>query len=275
MSPSKKTLGCSHRRDNAMREAIKEVMPKSSHRLCAWNLSINASRNGNGPEFTKGFVHLMYTYYTEEIFERKWKELLKNFEMESNEWCQLQYNKRHTWAETFLHGQFVAGMRTTQRCESMNFCLKRFLLKRNSLPEFVTAIDIGVTKLRHTESENDYLSKHTLPQIPPQSDALRTYYDPSVKFYTRAMYDKVVEQIKKKNGYFISSHEDHLNCTIFGVGNFRDGQTRYRVTRTLRTDHFTCSCLFYETNGYPCRHIWAVMKSCCVRIIPNSLLLKR
>ncbi|XP_062113927.1 protein FAR-RED ELONGATED HYPOCOTYL 3-like [Humulus lupulus] len=179
------------------------------------------------------------------------------------------------WAESFLHGQFVTGMRTTQQCESMKFFLKRFLIKRYSLREFVTAIDIGVTNLRRTENENDYLSKHTIPQIPPRSEALRTYYEQCAKFYTRAMYDKVVKQIKKENGYFISSHEGHLNCTIFGVGNFRDGQKRYRVTHTLGMDHFTCSCLFYETNGYPCRHIWAVMKSCCVRIIPNSLLLKQ
>ncbi|XP_062100670.1 protein FAR1-RELATED SEQUENCE 1-like [Humulus lupulus] len=257
-----------------MREAIKEILPESTHRLCAWHLSTNASRAGNDPGFTKAFNNLMYSYYNEEVFENKWKELMETYQMEDNEWCQLQYRRKRMWAETYLHGQFVAGMRTTQRCESMNFCLKKFLLKRYTLREFVTAIDIAVTKIRHIKRENDFTTKHTLPNL-PSSDALSIYYDQCEKFYTREMYYKVESEIKRENAYFISSYEDHANHTIFNVGNFRDGQTRYKVTRTLGTNHFECSCLFYETNGYPCRHIWAMMKSYCVRIIPNSLLLKR
>ncbi|XP_062089404.1 protein FAR1-RELATED SEQUENCE 5-like [Humulus lupulus] len=260
--------------DNAMREAIKEILPESTHRLCAWHLSTNASRAGNDPRFTKAFNNLMNSYYNEEVFENKWKELMETYQMEENEWCQLQCKRKRMWAETYLHGHFVVGMRTTQRCESMNFCLKKFLLKRYTLREFVTAIDIAVTKIRHIERENEFTTKHTLPNL-PSSDALSIYYDQCAKFYTWEMYYKVESEIKRENAYFISSYEDHANHTIFNVGNFRDGQTRYKVTRTLGTNHFECNFLFYETNDYPCRHIWAMMKSCCVRIIPNSLLLKR
>ncbi|XP_062114529.1 protein FAR-RED IMPAIRED RESPONSE 1-like [Humulus lupulus] len=185
--------------DNAMREAIKEILPESTHRLCAWHLSTNASRAGNDLGFTKAFNNLMYSYYNEEVFENKWKELMETYQMEDNEWCQLQYRRKRMWAETYLHEQFVAGMRTTQRCESMNFCLKKFLLKRYTLREFVTAIDIAVTKIRHIERLNDFTTKHTLPNL-PSSDALSIYYDQCAKFYTREI--KVESEIKRENALF-------------------------------------------------------------------------
>ncbi|XP_062080262.1 protein FAR1-RELATED SEQUENCE 9-like [Humulus lupulus] len=153
------------------------------------------------------------------VFENKWNELMETYQMEDNEWCQLQYRRKRMWAETYLHGQFVTRMRTTQHCELMNFRLKKFLLKRYTLHEFVTGIDIVVTKIWHIERENDFTMRHTLPNL-PSSDALSIYYDQCAKFYTREMYYKVELEIKRENAYFISSYEDHANHTIFNVGNF-------------------------------------------------------
>ncbi|XP_062080261.1 protein FAR1-RELATED SEQUENCE 4-like [Humulus lupulus] len=138
---------------------------------------------GNDPGFTKAFNNLMYSFYNEEVFENKWNELMETYQMEDNEWCQLQYRRKRMWAETYLHVQFVAGMRTTQHCELMNFRLKKFLLKRYTLREFVTGIDIVVTKIWHIERENDFTMKHMLPNL-PSSDALSIYYDQCAKFYT-------------------------------------------------------------------------------------------
>ncbi|XP_062103040.1 protein FAR1-RELATED SEQUENCE 5-like [Humulus lupulus] len=170
--------------DNAMQGAMRENLPESTHRLCAWHLTKNAFRAWNDPGFTKGFVDLMYTYYLEEVFLNKWNNLIETYQMEDSEWCQLQCIRRRMWAETYLHGQFVAEMRTTQQCESMNFCFKKILLKRYTLREFITAIDLAVTKMRHIERQHDYMSKHTLPQLPDQTDALRIYYEQCSKFYT-------------------------------------------------------------------------------------------
>ena len=72
-------------------------------------------------------------------------------------------------------------MRTTQRCESMNSYLKKFLKANYPLHEFVQHIDLGVQKIRHGELEKDYISKHTSHQLPPSTDLLCPYYEQNKK----------------------------------------------------------------------------------------------
>ena len=88
----------------------------------------------------------MYNYYSEEEFEEKWLVLLHQYSELDNPWLQHLYEKRHSWAETFLRGIFTAGQRTTQRCESMHSALKKFLLASYPLREFVQELDIALPK---------------------------------------------------------------------------------------------------------------------------------
>ncbi|KAL5552488.1 hypothetical protein UlMin_039889 [Ulmus minor] len=65
-------LDCMHRRqlavvvtdgDAAMKAAIILCFPDSTHRLCGWHLSTNATSNIKSPDFTKAFRKLLYNHY--------------------------------------------------------------------------------------------------------------------------------------------------------------------------------------------------------------------
>ncbi|KAM6562282.1 hypothetical protein CsatB_022280 [Cannabis sativa] len=214
--------------DVAMKQAIMEHMPDVTHRLCAWHLNTNASKKVKDPIFLKRFKDLMYNYYEEEDFEARWLDVVETQQLTDNEWCQTTFDTRKQWAETYLRGSFVAGMRTTQRCEWINLALKKFLEKNYCLREFVTTIDMTVSKLRHNETANDFKSRCTRPH-PPNPTCLTTYYNQCVEFYTRTMYHKVAEQLDLENNYFVISQEQEGEWQIYTIGKFQHPEVRYRV----------------------------------------------
>ncbi|KAM6542954.1 hypothetical protein CsatB_007401 [Cannabis sativa] len=99
--------------DAAMKQAIVEHMPDVTHRLCAWHLNTNASKKVKDLIFLKTFKDLMYNYYEEEEFEARWLDVIQTQQLTDNEWCQTTFESRQQWAETYLRGSFVVGMRTT------------------------------------------------------------------------------------------------------------------------------------------------------------------
>ncbi|XP_060962009.1 protein FAR1-RELATED SEQUENCE 5-like [Cannabis sativa] len=214
--------------DAAMKQAIVEHMPDVTHRLCAWHLNTNASKKVKDPIFLKTFKDLMYNYYEEEEFEARWLDVIQTQQLTDNEWCQTTFESRQQWAETYLRGSFVAGMRTTQRCESINSALKKFLEKNYCLREFVTTIDMTVSKLRHNETANDFKSRCTRPH-PPNPTCLTTYYNQCAEFYTRTMYHKVAEQLDLENNYFVLTQEQEGEWQIFTIGKFQHPDVQYRV----------------------------------------------
>ncbi|XP_062119113.1 protein FAR1-RELATED SEQUENCE 5-like [Humulus lupulus] len=152
--------------DKAMREAIIKVMPNTVHRLCGWRLSTNASANCTNPSFMQAFNHLMYHYFMDEQeWEDQWKSVIEGFQLEDNGWMKTQYKRKTNWAETFLRGNFVDGLRTTQRCESTNSYLNQFLTSNLWLSDFIGQIDAALQTLRHQEMQDDFRSNHTSPQL--------------------------------------------------------------------------------------------------------------
>ncbi|KAM6583260.1 hypothetical protein CsatB_010262 [Cannabis sativa] len=217
--------------------AMMEHMPDVTHRLCAWHLNTNASKKVKDPIFLKRFKDLMYNYYEEEDFEARW-------------------NKNHTTLR-------IDQLRPKKKLEK-NYCLR----------EFVTTIDMTVSKLRHNETANDFKSRCTRPH-PPNPTCLATYYNQCVEFYTKTMYHKVAQQLDLENNYFVISQEQEGEWQIYTIGKFQHPEVQYRVHYCEGQQALHCSCMLYEGQGYPCRHLWATMKRLNMRRIPNTLLMKR
>ncbi|KAK3222460.1 hypothetical protein Dsin_009485 [Dipteronia sinensis] len=149
--------------DRAMHKAIKTVMPDSVRRLCCWHLERNVQTNIQDGNFTRAFYSCMLNFMTAEEFDLRWINMVDNFGLNNNERVNGMYSKRKQWAETFLRDSFFGGMRSTQRCESMNSFLNRFVHCRLKLYEFMQNIDRALDRIRNTESFNDYQCSNTTP----------------------------------------------------------------------------------------------------------------
>ena len=130
--------------DPAMRAGIVEFLPNTRHRLCAWHLGINATQKVKKFAFNAELEDLLCNFYIEDEFETKWHNLLVTLELIDHEWCLQMYDKKKLWVEAFLRGCFVAGMKTTHHCESMNLALKKFLTTSYPIKDFVKEIDLAL-----------------------------------------------------------------------------------------------------------------------------------
>ncbi|RVW68736.1 Protein FAR1-related sequence 5 [Vitis vinifera] len=157
---NKKPLSVITDGDKAMREAIKRIFPDSCHRLCAWHIQHNAFTNVHVKDFTNHFSKCMFMEGTVEEFECAWNDMLEMFNLHGHKWVTNIYAKRSRWAEAYLRGHFFAGMKSTQRCESMNAYLNRFFKTRLKLFEFVKHFDRALSCIRHNEAKAEFETHH-------------------------------------------------------------------------------------------------------------------
>ncbi|KAM6547389.1 hypothetical protein CsatB_019065 [Cannabis sativa] len=261
--------------DPAMKVAIDMIIQGAFHRSCTWHICNNVFKRVRDPHFKTNFKRLMYKYMSEEEFEMEWKNLMDEYDLHGSEWCIKSYNERHTWGEAFVKGHFCGGTRTTQRNESMNSALKKFLEACYPIREFISCIDLACMKLQHTEAQRTFISKFTTAQLPPFTDPVRPYYKNAAEIYTRDIYYKVVEQIKDERACVVFNLEDFGDHLLLSFNRFQHGQIRYKVQYYKINNHFSCDCLLFETDDYPCKHIWACMKYLNIMLILPSLILKR
>ncbi|KAF4358478.1 hypothetical protein G4B88_020156 [Cannabis sativa] len=101
---------------------------------------------------------------------------------------------------------------------------------------------------------------------------------PSQMQFTRAnreVPEVVAAQVEEQQPYSISHREDQGDSYLFSLARFQYGTIRHRVLYNKEKNELNCSCLLFESDGIPSKHIWCVMKSLDIRVIPESLILTR
>ncbi|CAN0858836.1 Protein FAR1-RELATED SEQUENCE 7 [Linum grandiflorum] len=103
--------------DLAMLNAIKEVFPEAVNRRCAWHIQKNLKSLHFKKEVINDWYQFVYCNYDKTVFEEKWKGFLQKHSLEDNQQICNLYEKRTQWAHTYLRHMYLAGMKTTSRCE--------------------------------------------------------------------------------------------------------------------------------------------------------------
>ncbi|XP_059593079.1 protein FAR1-RELATED SEQUENCE 5-like [Vitis vinifera] len=193
--------------DKAMRKAIKKVLPDTCHRLCSWHLQRNAFTNVHIKDFSSIFARCMFMHGNEEEFEKVWHEMVANLGLNENRWVTEIYGKRKRWAEAYLRGNFFGGMRTTQRCESMNAYLNRFLKIRLRLYEFVQQFDRAILRIRQNEAKAEFESNNSSPVLSTKLAILENH---AATVYTKESFLKFREEMKNAELFFVVGVVEHL-----------------------------------------------------------------
>ncbi|KAF8674318.1 hypothetical protein HU200_048147 [Digitaria exilis] len=98
----------------AMAKALKTTMPKTRHRWCRWHVLKDAKSYlgilySKHSKFKKEFNSLV-TFQTDTIsFERRWKQLVKTYQLGKNTYLQRLYKYRERWAKPYFMGVFCGG----------------------------------------------------------------------------------------------------------------------------------------------------------------------
>ncbi|XP_021735088.1 protein FAR-RED IMPAIRED RESPONSE 1-like [Chenopodium quinoa] len=124
----------------AMRMPLAEVMPNTVHRWCLWHIMSKIPEKLGKcalyQEFINPLKELVYESFNPEEFQTRWAEFIAEYKLEDNEWLQSLHKESRMWVPAYMKEFFWAGMKTTQRVESINRFFDGYVNRKTKLHEF-------------------------------------------------------------------------------------------------------------------------------------------
>ncbi|XP_073358329.1 protein FAR1-RELATED SEQUENCE 5-like [Aegilops tauschii subsp. strangulata] len=191
--------------DAAMAKAIRKVFPHSHHRLCVWHMNQNACKHLAGvvdeyKKFNVDFQHCIYDIEEEDEFVSAWNEMIDKYGLGDNAWLQRLFEKKEQWALVYGKNTFSAHMSTTQRSESMNNELKRYISVKYDMLTFFEHFERLVSDKRCEEVKYDFKATQTTPKLKAESSYMLTQ---AAATYTPAILKILQDQVLQTLNYDI------------------------------------------------------------------------
>ncbi|KAK2652838.1 hypothetical protein Ddye_012694 [Dipteronia dyeriana] len=163
-------------------------------------------------------------------------------------------------------------MRSTQRSESINSFLNRFLNAKLKLYEFMSQIDRALSRLRNNELKDDFDCNHESPVLMTHLMQLEKH---ASEVFTRNTFAMVCDKIKSEARLSISNCVHDTTWETYTFKKFGGDDTTWTVTYRCGEQKFECYCKLFDTAGIPCCHYFGVMKSRNMLQITETLILPR
>ncbi|RYR30579.1 hypothetical protein Ahy_B01g055326 [Arachis hypogaea] len=149
----------------SMQSAIETCMPTTIHGWCIWHIMKKIPSKLNTYkrhlEIEQDMSHVVWNSHTEESLDRNWNDFLMKYGLVDNKWLSEFYEDRHIWITIYLDHYFWAGMRSTQRSESMHAFFNKFIMRNSSLIQFVKQYDNCLGSREQRERKSDAANFHT------------------------------------------------------------------------------------------------------------------
>ena len=241
--------------DLAVISAVAECFPNAKHFFCVWHLSQNLLKNlrtkfsslEDWGKFMERF-HAARTSDTQEDFEKAMETLSGDYPPCAKYLGEICQSSGH-WAEYALKQSFTCGIKTTQRAESTNFVVKRFLTRKARLCDVIREIS---NVIRRQYGEED--SRSAVVKCSP---AFKHVIELCSKYLSRKIVDMIQVQMQLSIPYEFEIHSSD-------DGNIQATVHRGSRSRSLRIETngaTTCSCGIPTSVGIPCRHFWRIFAS--------------
>ncbi|KAJ1386622.1 Zinc finger, PMZ-type [Sesbania bispinosa] len=185
--------------------------------------------------------------------------------------CLRMYKKRHMWAETYLRGHFWGGLQSTRRvCERINQRLSMFSQHKLKLHQFINLYDKTVdyeivcsgVNAEYESANAEFVPKTRLVKIEKHA----------ADVYTLDSYKRFLSEMRLETLLFVLNKHDGSNHTTYKLGSYENQNLVYEVMFKPSGPSIKCSCLKFETLGFPCSHIIHVIKSERLEKIPQNLI---
>ncbi|XP_004309848.1 PREDICTED: protein FAR1-RELATED SEQUENCE 5-like [Fragaria vesca subsp. vesca] len=266
--------------DEAMHIEIRTVMPEARHRLCIWHIGQNANGHLKLAKKLKAFNRCIRKYQTVVQFDRLWQDMLDEFDLHDNDWINSMYEKRDKFCQAFFRDIFMAGMRSTQRCERMNKDFKLVLSKSKTFVQVVSLVDRTLMRIRNNQERDDF---NTMNSFHSAKTHLEDLEKQASSVFTHDVFKWIFRVIMKEAHITLKQgtecHEDGsrvYKVSVYKRPNFEHTVTYYpwKETESAADLIMVCSCGMFEYRGVPCRHMFSVMKENIFHL-HKSLIVKR
>ncbi|RYR19061.1 hypothetical protein Ahy_B03g063735 [Arachis hypogaea] len=206
--------------------------------------------------------------HSKDSFDRNWNDFLLNFGL-ADKWLSDLYEDRHIWVPIYLDHHFWAGMRSTQRSESMHSFFNKTARLFSSSNNTIIASEAG-----SKQRENQML------QIFIRSYPCATKSSIEAQFqdaYTHAKFREVQAQFRGKVNCITRLKNSALGYSVYEVGEqvFSSIFNKFVVTYDSVAAEVKCQCLLFESRGILCRHALSVLSFEQVSQVSPRYILER
>ncbi|XP_073017887.1 protein FAR1-RELATED SEQUENCE 5-like [Primulina eburnea] len=262
--------------DPAMTKAIGEVFPKTIHRYCLWHILNKFPDKLNPTTFRDHYQSIknVIVHSTTSIeFERSWEEVMNCADLVENDWLSLMYELRHKWVPAYFNHVFSAGMSSSQRSESSHSFFKKYVCSNNSLMDFVIRFNKALRHQRHNELVADHTDLNKRPKVKSNWPMELQM----VNVYTKNKWLEFQNEISLSHGYYVQQASIGIEFVVYNIINFQgSSSTKHRLlTHDIQRDDISCSCMKFQFEGIPCRHMLAFFRINQVFHLPDQYILKR
>ncbi|CAI0443964.1 unnamed protein product [Linum tenue] len=259
----------------AMAKAIEEVLTETHHRLCVWHIYQNAAKHLShafhaSSQFAVDFGSCVYDYEDEDKWYEAWDAMLKRYNLENNEWLHGIFLEREKWAMVYGRHMFTADMMSTQRSESMNNVLKKYLKRKHNMVYFFEHYGRLIEDRRYKELLSEFNMRNTSPTLRADVEVLRQaseIYTPKVFLMFQEEYLKVWDCTIDKT----SKTEVQVVYKVRYAGRGTEHQVRFELSSQV----VECSCRKFDFVGILCAHALKVLDKKNIKHIPKQYILKR
>jgi zinc finger SWIM domain-containing protein 3 len=211
----------------AMAKAIAKVVPNTHHRL-----------------YIK-MPTLICTIYHEvkEDFEKAWNDMLE-YGLVENKWLKDLFGKKEKWALVYGRNTFCADMMSTQRSESINAVLKRYLNSQYNLLRFFEHYDQLLADRRYQEYYADFITSQIRVLTCASSRMLKQVSE----VYTNEVYKMFEKEYRKFLDYDAYKIGQTDTVGVYDVGTCVTNR-HHKVTFDSVGTEVSCNCKRYETTS--------------------------
>ncbi|RYR08042.1 hypothetical protein Ahy_B05g075590 [Arachis hypogaea] len=206
--------------DESMIAVVREVLPRKTHRLCAWHLQKNVTSNTNEQMFRDVFAKWLYADMEVEEFECEWAHVAE----------------QHT------------------------------------IRELVQNLELLVREYRNSELVAQFSSIYGVPVMTTCLDPIEQF---AASVYTKVIFTQVKKEIESISVVNFVSKRRVSTTMVYMVEEYGFPGQNVVALYDPKRGRLVCRCRFSEKEGFPCRHIFFVMKHEHVKRISESLILRR
>ncbi|XP_020266548.1 protein FAR1-RELATED SEQUENCE 5-like [Asparagus officinalis] len=262
-----------------MKQAIPTVFTEARHRLCMWHIMKKFNQKlakciSKMDDFKRKINALIWSIDIDPAtFEVGWKDVMKEYKLESNEWlCEL-YNIRESWIPAYYADDPMAGLlRTTSISESENSFFDKFNRRSDTLTEFYLRYESAMEKQRHTNARLNYEGTKTMPRM----DTPLLLERDAAELYTRTMFYEVQKEIMSScYDMSINSISEEDGVKIFSIKDKKRHGKIFEVKHAYLNNDVQCTCRLFEKIGIVCRHGFFALNQADVTKIPRHLVVNR
>ncbi|RYQ80510.1 hypothetical protein Ahy_Scaffold1g106875 isoform A [Arachis hypogaea] len=256
----------------SMKRAIEDCMPTTIHHWCILHIMKKIPTKLNGykehAEIEQEMNQVVWNSHTKDSFDRNWNDFLLKYGLVDNKWLSDSliwvyyadlYEDRHIWVPIYLDHYFWAGMRSTQRSESMHLFFNKFITRNSSLIQFIKQYDNCRGSREQAERESDAADFHTIIPCATKSSIEAQFQH----VYTHQKFREVQAQFR---GYSLYEVGEQVCSSIFN---------KFVVTYDSVAVEVKCQCLLFESRGILCRHALSVLSFERVTQVSPRYILER